>query len=56
MKLLKKKVQTFAPAKRDRGLLIKGPLKAQKSSKTPGPGTYDSFVINTIMQKVMKSI
>jgi hypothetical protein len=55
MKLLKKKVQTFAPAKRDRGLLIKGALKAQKSSEMPGPAAYNTFDNNTMMEKLRKS-
>jgi len=43
MKLLKKKVQTIADTKRDRGLLIRGSVKDQKSSRMPGPGNYNTI-------------
>lgn len=41
MRILKRKVQTFATTKNDRGLLMRGPLKEQKQSKLPGPASYD---------------
>ena len=43
LKLLKKKERTIANAHRDRGLLLKGQIKEQKSSRQPGPGNYDTI-------------
>lgn len=54
MKLLKKRVATFALATRDRGLLIKGPVKEQKTSRVPGPGAYDTQTIGTIVDSINK--
>ena len=38
--LVKKKGQTFAQPKDDRGLKFIGPIKQQKTSKQPGPTDY----------------
>ena len=43
LSVVKKRVQTYATVNRDRGLLIKsGQLKQQKTSKVPGPGSYNT--------------
>ena len=43
MKLLKKKVQSFAGTKRGRGLHYDEGVKNQKSSRLPGPGEYETI-------------
>ena len=42
MQLLKKRGASYALAKHDRGLLVRGSFKDQKSSRIPGPGAYDT--------------
>lgn len=52
MKLLKKSVQTIAETKRDRGLLLRGSVKMQKSSRQPGPGDYNTIDPTSIEGKM----
>lgn len=54
MKLLKRKVATYASTNRDRGLLIRGSVKEQKTSKMPGPGSYNTLTIGSIMDSMQK--
>ena len=48
MKVLKKRNQTIAQTRRDRGLLIQGSVKDQKSSRQPGPGMYDTVDVTSM--------
>ena len=48
MRMLKNRVQTFATSKRDRGLLINGHVKNQKSSRQPGPGMYETVDVTSM--------
>ena len=56
MKVLKRKVQTFAQSNRDRGLLLNGPLKAQKGSASPAPGSYNTIDHHSMFGKVASKI
>ena len=56
MRVLKKKSATIAQQTRDRGLLIKGQLKNQKSSRNPGPGAYQTLDDRSILKDLQANM
>ena len=56
MSVLKKSIQSIAETKRDRGLLVRGSMKKQKSSFTPGPGSYNTIDHSSMMGALQKQM
>ena len=56
LEVIKKKVQAYAQSKDDRGLLMKGSFKQQRSSRLPGPGAYSIKDPTSISESLMRSM
>lgn len=56
LSLIRKKGHAFSQSRDDRGLLLKGDLKQQKSSRSPGPGDYSTVDPVSIQGQLRKSL